>query len=74
MRTKFFKNDVIEEKKRKKRKGRGKKVKPLPRSPSFDASDLYQKYKDFKWTAEFPLERICISRFGLRMCTDGESF
>ncbi|KAL9022991.1 MAG: hypothetical protein Q9180_008447, partial [Flavoplaca navasiana] len=35
-------------------------------SPKFDASDLYQKYKDFAWTTEFPLEMLCISELGLK--------
>lgn len=35
-------------------------------SPKFDASDLYQKYKDFSWTTEFPLERLCISEPGIK--------
>lgn len=34
--------------------------------PSFDASDLFAKYRDFKWTTDFPLERLCISELGLK--------
>lgn len=34
--------------------------------PSFDASDLVAKYRDFKWTIDFPLERLCISELGLK--------
>ncbi len=34
--------------------------------PTFDASDLIAKYKDFEWTTDFPLERLCISELGLK--------
>jgi len=34
--------------------------------PSFDASDLISKYRDFTWTTDFPLERLCISELGLK--------
>lgn len=33
---------------------------------TFDASDLHTEYKDYPWTTEFPLERMCISKVGLR--------
>lgn len=34
--------------------------------PSFDASDLVAKYRDFKWIIDFPLERLCISELGVK--------
>jgi len=34
--------------------------------PDFDASDLHFKYEKFPWTTEFPLEKLCISEFGLK--------
>jgi len=34
--------------------------------PSFDASDLIPKYRDFTWTTDYPLERFCISEVGLK--------
>ncbi|KAL8683900.1 MAG: hypothetical protein Q9186_000111 [Xanthomendoza sp. 1 TL-2023] len=36
------------------------------RRPSFDASDLFQKYQHFEWTGQFGLERLCISELGLK--------
>ncbi|KAL8992262.1 MAG: hypothetical protein Q9169_007236 [Polycauliona sp. 2 TL-2023] len=36
------------------------------RSPKFDATHLQPKYEDTQWTDDFPLEKICISEFGLR--------
>ena len=29
--------------------------------PKYDAKDLYEKYKDFLWTENIPLERICLT-------------
>lgn len=43
-------------------------------SPVFDASDLHRKYKDFPWTSEFPLERMCISEYVLRDVWKGPNF
>ena len=37
-----------------------------PRSPNFDASALLSEYKDHSWTTEVPLERICLSQFGVK--------
>lgn len=36
------------------------------RNPYFDASDFHEKYNDFPWTTEFPLEKLCISEIGLK--------
>lgn len=66
MNLRWFPSDVINEKITLRGKG-------LFRSPKFDASDLVQKYKDFEWTTEFPLERLCISELGLKdFRKDGE--
>lgn len=40
-----------------------------PRTFDFDGSDFYPKYENFLWTQEFPLEKIYISEFGLRVIT-----
>ncbi|KAI4231737.1 MAG: hypothetical protein LQ352_008388, partial [Teloschistes flavicans] len=41
--------------------------------PVMDASGIFPKYKDFPWTADFPLERLCISEKELKDVTrDGE--
>lgn len=34
--------------------------------PNFDASDLHIKYENFPWTTDFPLEKLCITEFGLK--------
>lgn len=34
--------------------------------PDFDALDLHLKYEKFPWTTDFPLEKLCISEFGLK--------
>ena len=34
--------------------------------PKFDASHLLPKYEDFRWTEEFSLEKLCISKRGLQ--------
>lgn len=36
------------------------------RWPSFDTSEFYPKYKDFPWSAEFPLKKLCISKTRLK--------
>ncbi|KAL8847433.1 MAG: hypothetical protein Q9221_007543, partial [Calogaya cf. arnoldii] len=43
-------------------------------APLFDASDLHTEYKDCTWTTEFPLERMCITEFGLRDVWKNENF
>ncbi|KAL8667293.1 MAG: hypothetical protein Q9202_000866 [Teloschistes flavicans] len=41
--------------------------------PVMDASGIFPKYKDFPWTGDFPLERLCISEKELKDVTrDGE--
>lgn len=66
MSTKYLHTDVLNEKPT--LKGRG-----YLRSPGFDASVIYQKYKDIEWADEFPLERLCISEPSLKdFCKDGE--
>ncbi|KAL8838698.1 MAG: hypothetical protein Q9176_004938 [Flavoplaca citrina] len=35
-------------------------------SPKFDASHLLPKYEDFRWTEEFSLEKLCISKLGIQ--------
>lgn len=34
--------------------------------PRFEATAFYARYKDYPFTTEFPLERICISETGLK--------
>lgn len=66
MNLKWFPTDVSNDKITLRGKG-------LVKSPKFDASDLVQKYKDFEWATEFPLERLCISELGLKdFRKDGE--
>ncbi|KAL8628203.1 hypothetical protein Q9189_006095 [Teloschistes chrysophthalmus] len=36
------------------------------RRPVFGASNIFPKYANFPWTANFPLERLCISETGLK--------
>lgn len=38
-------------------------------SPTFDASDFRAEYRNFSWTTQFPLERVCISERNLRDVT-----
>lgn len=38
----------------------------LYRSPNVDVAELHTKYKDFPWTQQFPLERLCITESGLK--------
>lgn len=64
MATKFVRSDVLSE------KPTLRGLKPN-RSPVFDASDLHAKYKNYPWTTEFPLERMCISELGLRVVWKG---
>ncbi len=35
-------------------------------TPRFEATGFYARYKDYPFTTEFPLERICISEMGLK--------
>lgn len=66
MTTRYLQTDVLIDKVT--MKGRG-----YLRSPGFDASVIYQKYKDIEWADEFPLERVCISEPGLKdFWKDGE--
>lgn len=37
----------------------------LLRIPLFDAKDLYEKYQDFVWAENIPLERICLTELYL---------
>ena len=55
----YYPTEIANEKPILRRKGRALAAK-------FDGSDLYPRYKDFAWTTEFPLERICISELGLK--------
>lgn len=36
------------------------------RRPMFDARDLYEAYKDYVFTENIPLERICLTDLGLQ--------
>ena len=66
MKLTWFPTDVVNQKTTLRGKG-------YVLTPKFDASDLVQKYKDFEWTTEFPLERLCISELGLKAFRkDGE--
>ena len=66
MKLNWFPTDVVNQKITLRGKG-------YVRRPKFDASDLVQKYKDFEWTTEFPLERLCMSELGLKdFREDGE--
>lgn len=55
----YYRTEIVNEKITLRGKG-------FVRSPKFNAADLYQQYKDFTWTTEFSLERLCISELGLK--------
>lgn len=59
MDTRHLKSNVINEKVTLLGKG-------FTRQPDFDSSIVYSKYKDFPWTATYPLEKLCISELGIK--------